>query len=140
MSVEENKAQVRRFFEELYAGGQLNLTAFDDLYAVDIVHHSLPPGFSGLEGVKQSLAPIAGATSDDQVNVSHLIGEGDYVVVRWEPEMTHTGELMGIPATGKRIKLSSIAIFRFAHGKVVEAWAESNLAAVMQQLQGDATA
>jgi len=47
---------------------------------------------------------------------------------------------MGIPATGKQIKLSSIAIFRFAHGKVVEAWAESNLAAVMQQLQGDTTA
>ena len=139
MSVEENKAQVRRFFEELYAAGQLNLTAFDDLYAVDLVHHALPPGFSGLEGVKQSMAPIAGATSNNQVNLSHLIEE-DYVVVRWEPEMTHTGELMGIPATGKRIKLSSIAIFRFAHGKVVEAWAESNIAAVMQQLQDDATA
>jgi len=140
MSVEENKTKVRRFFEELYAAGQLNLTAFDDLYAVDIVNHALPPGLSGLEGVKQFTAPIAAATSNNQVTLSHLIAEGDYVVVRWEPEMTHTGELMGIPATGKQIKVSSIAIFRFAHGKVVEAWTESNFAAVMQQLQGDATA
>jgi len=56
------------------------------------------------------------------------------VVTRWSSAFTHTGDLFGVPATGKRVKQSGIMIYRIKDGKVVEQWAEANMLGLMQQL------
>jgi predicted ester cyclase len=47
---------------------------------------------------------------------------------------THTGELMGVPPTGKRLEMTGIVIYRIAGGKIVERWAQHDVLGLMQQL------
>jgi hypothetical protein len=63
-----------------------------------------------------------------------MIAEGDKVAVRWTWSGTHTGEFMGIPATGRRITLTGVSIHRFADDKFVESWASYDGLGMMQQL------
>lgn len=142
MSAEDNKAQVRRFFANLYAGRTLNLDAFDDFYAEDI-DVSLPfgpptAGLSGLEAAKASLKPLKAAITDNEVHIVDLIAEGDKAACQWESVGTHSGELMGVPATGRRITFTNLGIWQFANGRVVKARVLTDLGAAMQRLKAEA--
>jgi predicted ester cyclase len=66
--------------------------------------------------------------------VEDMIAEGDKVMTRLSAYGTQTGELLGIPATGKRFKSTAIAIHRIANGKIVEHWSEMDNLGVLQQL------
>ncbi len=130
---EENKALARRILNDLVVA--LNLDNLDEYFADDVVVHvpflDLPPGLEGLRGLYSS---FPGAISDVDLVFEDQIAEGDRVVTRWSSEFTHTGELFGVPATGKRVKQSGIMIYRIRDGKVVEQWAEANMWGLMQQL------
>jgi len=56
------------------------------------------------------------------------------VVKRWTVTCKHTGELMGVPPTGKEIRFTGINIFRIVDGKIEEQWVESDALGLMQQL------
>ena len=58
----------------------------------------------------------------------------DKVVSRVTYRGTHTGDLMGIPATGKPVTVSAIIIDKFSDGKIVESWRLFDQMAMMQQL------
>jgi steroid delta-isomerase-like uncharacterized protein len=66
--------------------------------------------------------------------VEDLIAEGDKVVARITAHGTHEGELFGIPATGKTMRMSAIGMWRIADGKIVEHWYEADNLGMMQQL------
>ena len=59
---------------------------------------------------------------------------GDKEVVRWTIRGTHTGELMGIPPTGKQVAWTGITIYRLADGKIVEEKGEEDALGFLQQL------
>jgi len=128
---EQNKAVHRRLFEEVWNGQDLSVV--DELAAPDFVNHGLnaPPG---AEGFKQFVAVVIGAFPDIHFAVEGVIAEGDKTVVRWTATGTHQDEFMGIPATGKAIAISGIAIDRFEGGKIVESWDEWDALGMMQQL------
>jgi len=130
---EENKALARRILEDLVVA--LNLDNLDEYFADDVVVHvpflDLPPG---REGLRMLYSSFPGAISDVVLTFEDQIAEGDRVVTRWSSEFTHTGDLFGVPATGKRVKQSGIMIYRIRGGKVVEQWAEANMLGLMQQL------
>jgi len=130
---EENKALARRILEDLVVA--LNLDNLDEYFAEDVIVHvpflDLPPGREGLRVLYSS---FPGAISDVVLTFEDQIAEGDRVVTRWSSEFTHTGDLFGVPATGKRVKQSGIMIYRIRGGKVVEQWAEANMLGLMQQL------
>jgi len=63
-----------------------------------------------------------------------FIAEGDKVVVRGTMTGTHSAEFMGIPATGKQVKISGIDVTRFHEGQSVEHWGQWDVAGLMQQL------
>jgi steroid delta-isomerase-like uncharacterized protein len=134
MPTEENKAIVRRFFEEVYNRG--NLEVADELMASDFVDHDMLPGQqSGVEGYKRSVAEQRAASSDLRFSIEDMFAEGDKVVTRSIGSGTHDrGELMGVPPTGKRITVSNITITRLEGGKIVEEWTESDTLGMMQQL------
>jgi predicted ester cyclase len=130
---EENKALARRILKDLVVA--LNLDNLDVYFADDVVVHvpflDLPPGREGLRVLYSS---FPGAISDVALTIEDQIAEGGRVVTRWSSEFTHTGDLFGVPATGKRVKQSGIMIYRIKGGKVVEQWAEANMLGLMQQL------
>ena len=130
---EENKALDRRIYEEVW--GALNLDNLEKYIAADYVDHNELPGLPpGREGVKAMVNMFASAYSDMNLVIEDQIAEGDKVVTRWSSTATHTGELFGVPATGKQIKVTGITISRFEGGKVVESWGEYDSMGTMQQL------
>ena len=58
----------------------------------------------------------------------------DKVVARWTSFGTHSGEFMGVPATGRFLTTSGITIFRLEDGKIVEEWSESDMLGMLQQV------
>jgi predicted ester cyclase len=71
---------------------------------------------------------------DVRVTMEDLVVSGDRVVGRFVYRGTHTGDLMGIPATGKPVEMRSIDIWRVQDGMFVEHWDELNLLQVFQQI------
>jgi len=134
MSTEENKALVRRFFEEVL--NEKRLDRADELVAPDYLDHAALPGQGpGLEGAKQQRwAMYFAAIPDLHSTIDDLVAEGDKVVVRYTGEGTQQGELLGIPPTGKRFRFSGICIIRLAEGKIAENWEQDDLLGLMQQL------
>ena len=130
---EENKAVARRIVEEIW--NNKNLAAIDELIAADYQDHTLPPGLPpGREGVKAFIGMYLNAFPDVKITVEDMIAEGDKVATRWSANGTHTGELMGIPATGKRVTVTGLDITRFSGGKSVEFWGQFDQMGMMQQL------
>jgi steroid delta-isomerase-like uncharacterized protein len=134
MSTEQNKELVRRFYEEVWNVG--NIAKLEEFVAADFVERSPmgPELAPGLEGVKQFFTMMLSAFSDMHGTPEDMIAEGDKVVTRYTATFTHSGEFMGIPATGKRITITGIEIFRIAGGKMVERWESFDQLGMMQQL------
>ena len=132
---EKNIAIVRRFYEDVFTAGKMNIAAIDQHLADDFVGHDLPPGLDGREGYKKFVGMFAASFSDTtQIEAHEVISNGDKIVVRWSSTGRHTGEFMGIPATGQRITLKGIDIFRLAEDKIVDLWQEMDILGILQQI------
>jgi steroid delta-isomerase-like uncharacterized protein len=133
MGVEENKANARRFVDEVINRG--NLAAVDELTAPDFVDHSAPPGVPPTaEGAKAFFGMFHSAFPDLHATVDDVIAEGDRVVQRRTTSGTMRGDFMGMPASGKQASWSGIHIIRFADGKLVEHWSVVDLIGMLTQL------
>lgn len=122
MSSEANKAIIHRLVQE--ALNQGNLQAIDDLFDPAFVEHSSPDQPTGPEGVKHFVKMVRTGFPDLQVTMSHLIAEGDDVVVRTVWQGTHQGAYEGIAPTGKQVNRTLIHIFRIKNGKITDEWNE----------------
>ena len=133
MSSEENKALVRRFYEEIDKG---NLDAMDELVAEDYLDHN-PPPFPGLgsgrEGLKQAFRIFWHATPGYH-RIDEQIAEGDKVVTRLTAIGKHEGDLPGAPRTGNDLTMTAITIHRIANGKLVEKWSEKDVLGFLTQI------
>lgn len=133
MSAEQNKATMKRFYEEIVDKGRLEL--IEELVADNFVDHEAFPGLSGdRAGLHGFLDMMRGAFPDFSMRIEDLIAEGDRVVARTTTSGTHEGEFMGIAPSGKRIQVQGIDIVRFADGKAVEHWGVTDQASMMEQL------
>ncbi len=133
MSEAENKTIAQRFNEDIWGTG--DEAALKELFAPDFVDHGALPGQTpDREGHKQILAAFRSAFPDLNVTTEDIVAEGDKVVTRWTARGTHQGELMGIPPTGKEVRIKGIDVLRIEEGRMVERWAEYNDLEVMQQL------
>ena len=134
MSVEENKALVRRVMAELVNTG--NTVLVDELVAPGFVRHDLGggPDIVGPEGVKLLVAALRAAFPDIQMTIEDIIAEGDKLVVRYTARGTHSGGIQGIAPTGRKVTWAGINIYRGESGKVVETWQLSDRLGLMQQL------
>jgi predicted ester cyclase len=128
----ENKVIVRRFIDELWNKG--NLAVAEEIFHPKATSPSAPQLPSGAEGVKTLVKMFRSAMPDYHIEIIDLLADGDYVLVRFSQSGTHQGELMGIPATGKKATWGDIGILRFAGGKIVESWYNVDMLKLMQQL------
>ena len=133
MSAENNKAVVRRVFEEVINKGNLNVA--DELIFSDYDYRSPgSPESRGPEGFKQLITMYRTAFPDLHLDVDELIAEGDTVVARWTGRGTHQAELMGIAPTGKQVTVSGVVITHFRGDKAAEDWELIDTLGMLQQL------
>ena len=133
MSVEQNKVTFRRWIEEGWNEG--NLSVVDELYPPRYVSHSFPPAFPpDREGLKQFVTAFRTAFPDLRFTLDDMVGEGEKVIARFGATGTHRGEFMGIPATGKSIRVGGFLQARFEDGKWAEDWVGWDQLGMLQQL------
>jgi predicted ester cyclase len=109
----DNRAVLRRAIENWNAG---NLDAYLELYAPNVVLHSVPPGFpAGVEGVKRMYQGMWSSYPGSTIQIEDLFGEGQSVACRYTVRATHE-------ATGEQVTFIGMTILHFSDGKCVERW------------------
>jgi steroid delta-isomerase-like uncharacterized protein len=134
-SLEQNKAVYRRFIEEVFNGGQLEL--IDELLAPDYVFNDAPPGTPpGKDAIRQVVTLFRSGFPDLYITIEDVLAERDLVCFRATTRGTHLGEAFGIPATGRKIEMKGLTMVRIEDGKVAESWVKNDVAGLMKQLKG----
>jgi len=131
---EQNKAIVRRLFEELWNKG--NLSVADQLFSPNYAHHdpSTPDFGRGPESERKRATLYHTAFPDLQLTIEDIIAEGETVMTRWSCHGTHKGDLSGIAPTGKQFTISGVTIARLTNGKLAEGYVNWDALGLMQQL------
>jgi steroid delta-isomerase-like uncharacterized protein len=132
--LERNKAVVRRFIDEIFLGG--NFDSVDELLTEDFTPHTWGSMQPGRDGLKQAIERVQSGISDERMEIEDMVAEGDRVAVRLTSSATHTGDFMGMPASGKRYEIGEIHIFRLRDGRVAEHWHQADFMGMMKQLGG----
>jgi predicted ester cyclase len=131
MSTKENKAIVRRAFEELW--NQRKLEVIDELWAEAFIN----PGSKKVRDKwkEENVVPVfANAPPDLHITIEDQIAEGDKVVTRWTWSFTHTVKFFGTDPTGKYISWTGISITRLGNGKILEEWNSIDNLGLQRQL------
>jgi predicted ester cyclase len=119
MAANENKDLVRRYLAEV--SGKDKPAEMLDKYVAD-------------EELKQHIAVFEAAFPRYELIADDVFAEGDRVAVRGTVRGHHTGELMGIPPTGKTVSLTVLLIYRLADGKIVDHWMSVDRLELLEQL------
>ena len=126
MSVEENKALVRRYWETGYQEAMRG--------NLDVVHQYFADHYHpGVQGLKEILSDSSQATPDLRHEVVDIAGEDDLVFVHWRATATHEGQhemtkhVRDIEPTGEEGTVSGISLYRNEGGKIVESWGYHNV-------------
>ena len=125
---ERNTAIARRVYEEGLSQG-----IFEVPYTADFVGHGRASTFTHAQGMAEAKG-WREAFPDLKVTVDQTVAQRDLVCVRWTARGTNTGTGNGIPATGKRVQISGMTMFRFVDGKIAEEWTSGDSLGLMKQL------
>jgi predicted ester cyclase len=125
---ELNKSLARRVYDE-----GLNQGIFTVPYTKDFIGHAGNGTFTREGGLAEAKG-WRQAFPDLKMNIDLILAENDLVAVRWTATGTNTGAGNGIPATGKPVKITGQATFRFVDGRIAEEWASGDTIGIMRQL------
>ncbi len=136
MSLEENKAIIRRLFD---AENKRNLAMLNDLIAPDFVdERNTPFEMRGPEGYKQFVSMLFKGFPDWHETIEDIIAEGDKVCAHLSATATHTGEWnffgVTLAPTGKKIAYAAVNFWRVVDGKIVERKSVRDLLVFLTQL------
>lgn len=137
MSQNEIKAAARRVLEEIFPAN--DEAALTGLVAEDYVNHDAPPGApQGPAGLAWSMHMLANAFSHQRWEMHQVLADGDTVVLYCTHSGQHTGDFMGMPASGRRFAYQQVHLVRFADGIAAEHWTVRDDATFLHQLTGEA--
>jgi len=134
--LEENKALIRRWFEEVWNKGRAD--AIPQIFADDGIAHGLSDDpaqpLRGPAGFLPFHRQFRGAFPDIQVVVEGQIAEGDLVATRCTVRGKHAGDHLGLAATNSPVDFTGMAITKIRDGKIVEAWNNFDFMKMYRQL------
>ena len=131
--MEDNAGIVRRFVEEVINLGHMDSAA--EFVWEDVVEQVPFPGQGpGIEGLKDVIRAMRTGFPDLDFPIKEQISEGDKVVSRFEWTGTHEGEFLGVPATGKAVRVWGIVIDRLEEGRIKETRIIMDIFGLMMQL------
>jgi predicted ester cyclase len=135
-TLEQNKQVVIRFNKEILEAG--NAGAFREIMHDDFVNRSAPETANKKEDIFNNITKVLHkAFSDMKVEIYDQIAEGDKVTTRKVITATHTGELMGIAPTNKKVRIDVIDIVTIRDGKYYEHWGINTLQNLVNQLKAE---
>jgi steroid delta-isomerase-like uncharacterized protein len=133
VSLDENKAVVRRFVDEVVNEGRFDV--LDDVVHPEFVDHSPDPGQApGREGLRQALVALRQAFPDFHSSHEQMVAEGDMIAYREISRAIHQGTFHGIAATGRRVEVEEMHFVRIADGKIAEHRALYDTLGMLRQL------
>src|SRR5215510_7546093 len=126
---ERNKAVALRVFEEIFNQGKFSVA--DEIYAPDFKNHGLDldghDRFADLKTDQNAVHDEKKAFPDLKMTVNNMVAEGDLVAVHWTFRGTHTHDgYAGLPATGTKVSMTGITIWRIVDGKITDEWSSFN--------------
>lgn len=126
--LEANKEIVRGFIDAAFNRHDADRAA--DFMAPDIAWHGGTLGtVEGRDNFKGLVGAIVAALPDLRNVEQDIIAERDIVCVRAAVDGTHTGDLLGIPASGRHVRWDAVNVYRVADGRIAEEWAADDLLA-----------
>ena len=134
LALDERIEVARDYVRVVFNGHRPDLAR--DYCTPDVVWHGNSLGeVNGIDNLTALLTAFIGALPDLVAEEQDVIASDDLVVVRLIVSATHAGDLLGIPATGRRVQWNAIDIYRVADdGKISEEWAADDMAAFASQL------
>lgn len=130
------KTIAKRFREDLWNTGDLAIA--DMIIDRECKIHARIPFATdfmrGPDAIAQLVMFYRLAFSEIQVTVDEMVAEGDLVVARWTAHGRNTGDLLGLPPTGRETVTTGIDFLRIAGGKVVEGWVSWDALSLIEQL------
>ena len=122
---ERNKAIALRVFEEIFNQGKFSVA--DEIYAPDFKNHGLNRPDADLKTDQDAVHDEKKAFPDLRMTVNNMVAEGDLVAVHWTFRGTHThGGYADLPATGTKVSMTGITIWRIVDGKIKDEWSSFN--------------
>ncbi len=128
--LERNKTIARRVFSEILSQGRFEVA--NEIYARDFVNHGQTRDLD-LKADQEAARGWRQAAPDLLMTADMLVAEGDLVTVLWSGRGTNTGTGNGFPATGKRVQMRGITIWRIVDGRIREEWSAFDRLWMMQQ-------
>jgi steroid delta-isomerase-like uncharacterized protein len=134
-TVAQNIVLLERWYREVWREGK-NETIYELLApnAVLTGQRGSQTVIRGAEEFVKFAEEIRSAFPDTEVVMEDAFGDGDKVAARWTATMTHTGEGLGMPPTGKKVKITGISVARIIEGKIVEGWDNWDQLAMLEQI------
>ena len=123
---------VRRLNEDVFGKGNLDIV--DEILTEDYVDHTGPEGPMDREGLKGFVRLVHAAGSDWEVQLEHVLVDGEKVAWRWRMRGRHTGEFLGVPASGNELDITGNDIGVLRDGKLAESWGEMDMLDLMTQM------
>jgi predicted SnoaL-like aldol condensation-catalyzing enzyme len=121
MSIEENKAIVRRYLEEIINRGRFEVA--EQILAVDYINHTAGGGVgSGRDGFVNGIRAMRTAFPDWTVSIKGMIAEGDSVFDHCSIRATHSGQAGGTAPTHEVVAGEVMHRWRLSNGRLVEGW------------------
>jgi steroid delta-isomerase-like uncharacterized protein len=135
MSSDENIQLMRRWFQEVWNEGRTQ-TVHDLLHPDGVARGTRVAGaeIHGPEEFVKFVHEIRGAFPDIKIKVEDVFGAGDKVVLRWSAIMTHTGDGLGLPASGRTVRSHGISLARIVDGMIVEGWDSWDQLGMLEQI------
>ena len=128
---EQNKTVAKRVFEEIFNQGKFQVA--NEIYAPDFVNHGLHRD-ADLREDQAAAQWEKTACPDLTMSVNLMVAENDLVTAVWTARGTNTGHADGLPATGAKIELRGITVWRIADGKIREEWTAFDQLRVVRQI------
>lgn len=128
----DNKTIVERFERAFAANDAATIDELCDPRLVD--HNPVPGAPPTLDGFKTTIAGYTTAFPDLRIEDLHVIAEGDIVATRWTAVGTQEGDMPGIPATGRQIRVEGMNFYTLRNGRITDVWTQYDAMGMMQQL------
>jgi steroid delta-isomerase-like uncharacterized protein len=133
MPVEQNIELMHRWFREVWNEGRTQ-TVYDLLSPDAVARGQASEEIHGPAEFVLFVERIRSAFSDINISVEDAFGVEDRVVVRWSGTMRHSGDGLGVPASGKPVRITGITIARILDGQIVEGWDNWDQLGMLQQI------
>ena len=132
---ESNKALIHRWFDEVWNQGRES--TIDELLAATGIGYGLADTDATIQGpaqFKPFVRNLRGAFPDLRISIEDTLTDGDKALVRIVLEGTHKGSNLGVPPTGRRMRVQGMVLFRIANGQIVEGWNSWDQLGLLRQI------